>query len=261
MIFGIKVSYDDAERIMGSIRNFEIQMIEKDMNRLDKLKKKFSSINANFVIHPPFVIDDKPPDMASSDEKHRRASINQMKKITELADAINAKYVITHPGGMGPVEMKNKACLEKNLAKSLEELDSEKIILENMMWFYRHEGNAFYSNLLIKPDEFENYSNYAAGICLDVCHAFLATNPGSTKNITEFIGRLGSKIKHLHMADAKSPDKHGLQIDEGGIDFSLVLKKLKNIDAMAVPEIADGHKNNGMAFYEAIRRMKMLTER
>ena len=254
MNFGIKTSYDDIDKIIGKMKYVEIQMLEKDMKRLEKLSEKFSTMNIEFVIHPPFEIDGIHFDLCGKDRKNW---IDRMKKIIKFADSINARYVIAHPAARTayPADLES---FKRNLIRSLEEIASDNIILETMPWFYHVNGKKFFSNILLKPEDFYFFEDFAAGICLDTCHTFLGTNPGSTKNVLNFIKELKSKIKHFHMVDAKSPDIEGLQIGRGEIDFPFVMKKIKNISAMAVPEIMDGHKNNGAEFYRALEILKRM---
>ncbi len=59
-------------------------------------------------------------------------------------------------------------------------------------------------------------------------------------------------IKHVHASDAKPPHHEGLQIGTGFVDF----KMLRDLNVGIIPEIIDGHKNEGEGFRIAIERLK-----
>ncbi|MEY2907492.1 MAG: hypothetical protein RLZZ602_15, partial [Pseudomonadota bacterium] len=63
---------------------------------------------------------------------------------------------------------------------------------------------------------------------------------------------------HLHLADAEGVDGEGLQIDEGGIDWPDVFRLLQNLAPTAsfIPEIWQGHKNNGEGAWLALERLE-----
>jgi N-acetylneuraminate synthase len=62
----------------------------------------------------------------------------------------------------------------------------------------------------------------------------------------------------MHIADAKGVDGEGLQIGEGDMDFvmftSIIEKKMPT--ASFIPEVWQGHKNNGEGFWVALDRLE-----
>ena len=65
---------------------------------------------------------------------------------------------------------------------------------------------------------------------------------------------------HLHISDAAGAGGEGLQIGDGEIDFlslfELINKYKNTIKYGFVPEIWQGHQNNGAGFFEALSRME-----
>ena len=63
---------------------------------------------------------------------------------------------------------------------------------------------------------------------------------------------------HLHIADAIGVDGEGLQIEEGEIDFlslGKVIKKFGNSPSW-IPEVWQGHENQGEGFWIALQRLE-----
>jgi N-acetylneuraminate synthase len=73
-------------------------------------------------------------------------------------------------------------------------------------------------------------------------------------SFTEFVQRIGPHTAHLHLGDASGVDGEGLQILEGEIDWRMLSSELSVLapDASFIPEIWQGHKNDGEGFWRAL---------
>jgi sugar phosphate isomerase/epimerase len=146
-----------------------------------------------------------------------------------------------------------------SLKKSLGEITYKKY-LENMPLTYTFKNGATTRCLICSaPDDFSNVIDNIDGIVLDVCHAYLATEKGSNETIYQFIDDFGQAIKYLHVSDAKAPNQQGLQIGDGDVSFKEVFEKLnatKKLKTDMVPEIANGHVNDGEGFRIALERLR-----
>jgi N-acetylneuraminate synthase len=60
---------------------------------------------------------------------------------------------------------------------------------------------------------------------------------------------------HMHVVDAYGSDGEGVAIGEGDVNFARLadILRRKSPDAMFIPEIWQGHKNNGEGFWEALK--------
>ena len=69
---------------------------------------------------------------------------------------------------------------------------------------------------------------------------------------------MGPYTAHLHIADASGVDGEGLQIGEGEIDFAVLANDLEKTacNVSFIPEIWQGHKNNGEGFWVALERLE-----
>ena len=67
-----------------------------------------------------------------------------------------------------------------------------------------------------------------------------------------------NRFHHLHLVDAAGVDGEGLQIGDGEIDFAALAKSLDQLAPKAsfIPEIWQGHKNEGEAFWVAMERLE-----
>ena len=65
---------------------------------------------------------------------------------------------------------------------------------------------------------------------------------------------------HLHIADASGTDGEGLQILDGEIDFRMLGRELRRVlpGVSFIPEIWQGHKNDGEGFWRALELLEPL---
>ena len=96
-------------------------------------------------------------------------------------------------------------------------------------------------------------------ICLDISHSALACKFFNI-DLKDFIVEVSEFVRHLHIVDSKDIDGEGLQLGEGELNFNMVSKILNNKcpNASFVPEIWQGHKNNGEGFWKALDYLEGL---
>ena len=146
--------------------------------------------------------------------------------------------------------------------ESLTELDLEgvEIIPQTMAPFPWHFGGQRYQNIFVHADEIINYcQKFNLRICFDVSHSMLACNHFKL-DFYEFARKVAPYTAHIHMGDAAGVNGEGLQIGEGEIDF-IKLGKILNEgcpNASFIPEIWQGHKNNGEGFLIALEKLNNL---
>ena len=92
------------------------------------------------------------------------------------------------------------------------------------------------------------------GFTLDVCPGYLSRPSGDASYCSGFLAAFGTKTHHLHVSDAKAPDREGLEIGEGEIDFSF----LRDVKMPVLVEIWKGHEQNGRGFKLGIERLRIL---
>ena len=112
--------------------------------------------------------------------------------------------------------------------------------------------------MFIKSDEIEKYcTEFNLRICYDVSHSRLACNFDGT-DFYKFSEAVAKFTAHLHIGDALKLNGEGLQIGEGDIDFPKLSNILNNgcLSSSFIPEIWQGHKNDGEGFWIALERLE-----
>ena len=94
-------------------------------------------------------------------------------------------------------------------------------------------------------------------MCFDTSHSKLACNLHNW-SFTEFVQTVGPHTAHLHLGDASGVDGEGLQILEGDIDWRMLSTQLNELapDASFIPEIWQGHKNEGEEFWRGLELLE-----
>ncbi len=193
-------------------------------------------------------------DLASEDERVRRKSVETIERTRDLAHALADLQVVIHPGGIRR-EKGDRALLMENLMRSLGELGPDSLLLENMPWHYwLRKQERFVSSLCVSIEDIEELVDLVEGFTLDTCHGFLSRPEGDPDYCARFVSSLGRKTLHVHASDALPPDREGLQIGDGEVDFSI----LKLIDVPVIAEVWRGHADGGKGFRIGIERLREM---
>lgn len=262
MRLGVKAWWKDADIMVKFGTNLmEVHIEPMDLNQhLQEMVQIFSRISDDYgielVVHTQEYWTDGENyhlvDLASQDELLRKSAVKIVKRTLSFASEVNAYHVIVHPGGIAPNRIEGEKLLSK-LTKSLKEINDNRLIVENMPWFYIMRNREIWrSHICIDAEDFFRFSDLVGGVTLDICHAYLSNEEGNHEHIQKMKNDLKKMIKHVHASDAKPPHHEGLQIGAGLIDFGV----LKDFKVGIVPEIIDGHKNEGEGFKIAIERLR-----
>ena len=94
-------------------------------------------------------------------------------------------------------------------------------------------------------------------VCLDVSHSKLACTHLNA-SFSNFLETILPFTAHLHLADAKGVDGEGLQIHDGEVDWVQLFAMMTRLAPKAsfIPEIWQGHKNNGEGAWLALERLE-----
>ena len=270
--FGIPVRYHDFSNLV-SLSNYdliEFHFSYKDMQD-DESKYIDKKFDMDFVVHAPELFEgDHLLDLCSFDDAYRELSINNLQNVIDVTKRIQNCFlrserprIIVNVGGYTldkPLEKIDRAERYEMILDSLSKinLDGVEIIPQTMPPFPWHFGGQRYQNLFIDPDEIAEFCvNNDFRVCLDTSHSKLACNYYHW-SFSEFIKKVGPHTAHLHIVDASGVDGEGLQIDEGDIDFPAMSTELNNVapNVSFIPEIWQGHKNNGEGFWRALERLE-----
>ena len=148
----------------------------------------------------------------------------------------------------------------KRLEDSLNKLDVDgvEIIPQTMAPFPWHFGGQRYQNLFLHANEIrERAESMGLRICFDVSHSHLCCE-NFNEDFYKFAEIVAPITAHLHIGDAKGVNGEGLQIGDGQINFKKLGKILNKgcPDAYFIPEIWQGHKDNGLGFWTALEKIE-----
>lgn len=264
---GIPIRFHDYSSLLRDEYNFlEFHLSFNDLllEPEEFIKYRFKGY---FIVHAPELFEnDHILDLASADDLYRKKSIQNLKKVVEFSlrlrkFCINARptRIVVNVGGATSTLQNDypKDTSYLMIADALIQLNDPNIqfIIQTMPPFPWHFGGQRYHNLFIDVNECINFSNkYKYKICLDVSHSALAW--GCEDIFYKNIEKIMPYVDHIHLADAIPPAEEGLQIGHGLIDFEKLMQIIENFKNISfLPEIWQGHKNNGLGFNIAFKKL------
>jgi deoxyribonuclease IV len=259
MKFGLKVHHTDLD----SLLYLEPEALEFVVNATDidgAWVNDVQFIGPRVVHMPEKYLDGSLVDMGSLDEGERNRAIEIAKKAIDLAERLKASILVCHPGG---VYQEHKEMSHTGLVDSMKQLkayagERVDVLMENMPDIYWYNKELWATCLFKDWKEIRDVLHETGmGMCMDLCHARLYCNSRHI-DFNLYVTVLKPYIRHLHISDALGVSSEGLQIGDGEMDFKSLLKILEGLDAILVPEIVDGHKNNGAGFKMAKKRLSRL---
>jgi len=271
--FGVPVRYHDLHQFSGAsnLDLVEIHLSYKDVEvDIDSVLPE--RLPMGLVVHAPELFaGDHTLDLCSTDDAYRLHSVAELQRVLDLSARLRQHFdcpgdvlLVTNVGGFSAnrhLSAAERGPLLERLACSLAELrcDGVELIPQTMPPFPWHFGGQRYHNLFVDPDSIEAFSReQGLRVCLDVSHSKLACNHMHL-SFSHFLERILPFTAHLHLADASGVDGEGLQIDEGDVDWADVFRLLRQLapGASFIPEIWQGHKNNGEGAWLALERLEL----
>jgi sialic acid synthase SpsE/sugar phosphate isomerase/epimerase len=270
--FGMPVRYHDLE-MFCSVSNLdlvEIHLSYKDLEvNIDAVLPE--RLPLGLVVHAPELFaGDHTLDLCNLDDDYRSHSVHEMQRVLDLSARLAERFncpepvlLVTNVGGFSAnrhLNVAERGELLDRLLKSLSELhtDGVEIIPQTMPPYPWHFGGQRYHNLFVDAESTEEFCrDQKLRVCLDVSHSKLACNHLQTPFST-FLAQILPHTAHLHLADASGVDGEGLQIDEGEVDWADVFQLMHRLapSASFIPEIWQGHKNNGEGAWLALERLE-----
>jgi len=270
--FGIPVRYHDVQAMI-KLSNFDLLEFHMSYKDLDESPEKYLNQNSDLrlVVHSPELFaGDHIMDLCTPDKDYRNRSISELQRVINLTRRLKKFFpktecplIIINAGGFsmdGFLDAKNRPLIHELIADSLAKLDQDgvEIIPQTMPPFPWHFGGQRYHNAFVLPEDIEVFcKTYGYRICLDISHSQLASNYYGL-SFKDFLTKIGKYAAHLHIVDAENIDGEGLQIGDGMIDFGMVGDVMRRVAPKAsfIPEIWQGHKNNGRGFWSALEKLE-----
>lgn len=272
--WGIVGRLNDFEEFLDwKPKLIEIHLTWRDLVECNphSLDSRFSSYDQELVVHAPEYYQDKLIDFATDDAEVLEYSMEMLNKTLELAKTLGAKFkgvctqrgpkVVVHPGGhFESLVETNKTDQYAILKNNLQSVDTDgvELLIENMPpnpWYF---GGQWYNSIFMDSREIKQFSEETKfGVCYDTSHALLYCN-SINRDLNAFTKDMGKLTRHLHIADGAGTTQEGLQLGDGCIDFDHLFQIIGSIDAGFIPEIWQGHLNNGKGFYTALAKIEKL---
>ena len=249
----------------------EIHLTWRELINPKIIRKNY---NTEIIIHAPEYFNDKLVDFTSDDKKIVNNSFEMIENVNYLVEKIKNNFVydkikgpkvILHPGGHSEKSINNISKINqyRNLLKNIKKIKSQNynLLLENMPpypWYY---GGKFYQHIFTDTKEIKKFCNESEiNICYDTSHAKLASNMFN-RNFKVFTKNILNNIEYLHISDAAKTYQEGLQIGKGEIDFKMFFQLVKNLNVNFVPEIWNGHLDNGKGFKDAMYKLQKIIKK
>ncbi len=270
--WGIPVRYHDFKKYSEIVKPdiFEFHLSYSDME-LDPADYLEGTYDCGFVVHAPELFAGSHlMDLATADDEYRTISMRETQRVIEITRNLNRFFpnekrpmIVANIGGFSmdaPVSAETKLHYYERFFKSLAELNTDgvEIIPQTMAPFPWHFGGQRYQNIFVHISEIEEYcTKFGIRMCFDVSHSMLTCN-FYKHDFYDFAKRIAPFTAHLHLGDARDLNGEGLQIGEGEIDFPRLGEILRNgcPDASFIPEIWQGHKNEGEGFWIALEKLE-----
>jgi sialic acid synthase SpsE/sugar phosphate isomerase/epimerase len=271
--WGVPVRYHDYKAILAKtnpkLLEFHLSYKDLDLDFRSYIDTVYPDLT--LVVHAPELFaGDHLLDLCSSEQSYRYRSVHEMQRVIDLTRALREHFprterplIIANIGGFSTERRFNRdQVAEKvdHLADSLNRLnlDHVEIIPQTMPPYPWHFGGQSIHNLFVEaPQIVELCRSLNVRICFDVSHSKLACNQFK-HSFKEFVDLVGPYSAHLHIADALGVDGEGLQIGDGDVDFTALGEDLNRTcpEASFIPEIWQGHKNEGEGFWYALARLE-----
>lgn len=267
--FGVPVRYHDYRKIISdtNLDFVEFHLSYKDLNV--NLSDYFDGEeNLGLSVHSPELFaGDHILDLCSSDPAHRNRSIRELQRVVEITRELKRYFpktkqpvIVVNAGGWndkGFVTLDVKKEKYALVSEALQQVDTQGVVIaiQTMPPFPWHFGGQSFHNLFVDADEIVQFcsSNPDVKVCLDVSHSMMACNYYGW-DLIEFISKVSLYNVHMHIVDARGIDGEGVEIGKGDVDFRELSKLLnsKCPSVQFIPEVWQGHKNNGEGFWKAL---------
>ena len=272
MIWGLPVRYHDFRALIGETQpdfvefHFSYRDLEIDLDSIFT-----EPLDMRFTTHlPDLFAGDFMVDLASLDDAVWNRSILETQRTIDVTRKLKKWF----PGNYDPVMVATLGGFTKDgflakedraeryarLAKALSQLDTEGITLaaQTLPPFPWLMGGQNFHNLFLDPSDTVAFAE-STGIklCLDISHTQLAANHLGI-SLSEAVEQLAVHTVHLHLVDAVGVDGEGVQVGSGEVDWAALAKQLDRIapNAPFIPEIWQGHVNNGEGFWVALDKLE-----
>jgi N-acetylneuraminate synthase len=271
--WGLAVRYHDiAAMTRDCTPDFlEFHFSYKDLE-IDPATVFPTPLEMSFTTHSPDLFaGDFILNLASEDDAHWERSIVELQRVVDLTRSMRQYFtrcdedpvIIASLGGFTKdafVTADELAPMYARVAAGLDRIDDSGVRLcaQTLPPYPWYMGGQLYCNLFVNPVDTAAFAEkYDRRLCLDVSHSKLAANFVGMP-FSEAVELLAPHAEHLHLVDATGVDGEGVQVGDGEIDWALLGQQLDHLSpgVSFIPEIWQGHVNDGEGFWIALERLE-----
>ena len=270
--WGVPVRYHDFIKYFQiskpDLVEFHLSYQDMLLDPAEFLEEEYA---CDFVVHAPELFENSELlDLASPNSEYRKRSIENMQGVIDLTIKLKKYFpstktplIVTNIGGFSMDSNFTNEEVKSGyeiFCHSLNELnmDGVEVIPQTMAPYPWHFGGQRFQNLFVHPDEIIYWcKKLNLRMCFDISHSMLTSN-NFGYCFYNFCEQIAPYTAHLHIGDAKGLNGEGLQIGDGTIDFKKTGNILKSLapSASFIPEIWQGHKNDGEGFWKALELLE-----
>ncbi|SEA48050.1 N-acetylneuraminate synthase [Bowdeniella nasicola] len=270
--WGLPVRYHDALQLLqhSSPDFLEFHFSYKDLD-IDPADVFDKPLDIGFTTHlPDLFAGDFLVDLASRDEAHWRRSIDEVQRTIDVTRELKKYFpkeerpiMVVTMGGFtmdGHIPPSERIGKYDRITEAVGHLDTDgiRMLAQTLPPYPWLLGGQQYHNLFMDPDDTIRFcEDSGVRLCLDISHSKLSANWLGIP-FSEMVEKLAPYSDHLHIVDASGVDGEGDQVGEGEVDWPVLAEQLDRLapDAPFIPEIWQGHVNNGEGFWVALDRLE-----
>ena len=271
--WGVPVRYHDFKQYREWIAPdlFEFHLSYRDLD-IDPRPYLEETVCSRLVVHAPELFENSELlDLATDDEAYRRRSIDNLKRVVAATEVIGDYFpkadsvlIVANVGGFSadqPFAPAVRPVLYERFCAACERIDfgPTELIPQNMAPFPWHFGGQRHQNIFMMPDEIAAQAReLGLRLCLDLSHLQMTCSHFELDFQVALILLLPYSV-HLHVADAKGINGEGVVMGTGDIDWTKTWGQVCRYPHLSfIPEIWQGHKDQGAGFWSALSFLARL---
>jgi len=270
--WGLPVRYHDAAALLAQSNpdflEFHFSYKDLDVDMDDFFSEK---LPIGFTTHlPDLFAGDFLVDLASDDDEIWERSIREVQRTIDVTRDLRRWFTVEEDpimvvtmGGFTKdkhIAPEQRAHKYARVAAALKRLDSSgvRIAAQTLPPYPWLMGGQQFHNLFLDPRDTVRFAeDTGTALCFDASHTKLATN-WLGMAFSEAVDLLAPHTIHWHLVDATGVDGEGVQVGEGDIDWPEFAERMDRLSPGTpfIPEIWQGHVDNGAGFWTALDRME-----
>jgi N-acetylneuraminate synthase len=280
--WGLPVRYHDVAAMTRDCTpdflEFHFSYKDLELDPAEVLAEHATPLPTGYACHSPDLFSgDFLLNLASDDDEHWKRSIAELQRVVDLTRSMRPLFAGVSTGstsGSDPVVIASLGGFTTSahvtpdllpemyarVAEGLDRIDDDGVQLcaQTLPPYPWYLGGQLFCNLFVGAADTAAWAEkYDRRLCLDVSHSKLAATHAQVP-FSDAVDLLATHADHLHLVDATGVDGEGVQVGDGEVDWALLARQLQTHCPQAgfIPEIWQGHVNDGEGFWIALERLE-----